>query len=198
MTQNEVPFVVSALFSKTVQTAPYESEKAEVSAQFQVAEGVDAGKAIEGGMSMVKNQVLVALGKVEGKLVAQSTTGEATKRGPGRPPKEKEAPAGDAPVETGKQAIPDKTTEDKANPKSEKKDDEDFDFGDPKPPVKEITDQELQAACSDAAKVITAGVVKGVFQTKYGAQRVSLIKANERQTFLDDLKTLVAAKKAEG
>lgn len=196
---SETPFVVSALFSKTVQTAPYESEKAEVSAQFQVAEGVDAGKAIEGGMSMVKNQVLVALGRVEGKLVAQSTTGEPAKRGPGRPKKEDtEAQTVPTKPEEPKQAIPDKTTEDKANPKPEKKDDEDFDFGDPKPPSKEITDQELQAACSDAAKVITAGVVKGVFQTKYGAQRVSLIKANERQTFLDDLKTLVAAKKAEG
>lgn len=192
---SETPFVVSALFSKTVQTAPYESEKAEVSAQFQVAEGVDAGKAIEGGMSMVKNQVLVALGKVEGALKAVSTE---PKRGPGRPKKEEDKPAGDAPVETGKQAIPDKTTEDKANPKKPAGDDEDFDFGDPKPPAKEITDQELQAACSEAAKVITAGVVKGVFQTKYGAQRVSLIKANERQTFLDDLKSLVAAKKAEG
>lgn len=192
---SDTPFVVSALFSKTVQTAPYESEKAEVSAQFQVAEGVDAGKAIEGGMTMVKNQVLVALGKVEGTLKAVSTE----KRGPGRPKKEDtEAQTVPPKPEEPKQAIPDKTTEDKANPKPEKKDDEDFDFGDPKPPSKEITDQELQAACSDAAKVITAGVVKGVFQTKYGAQRVSLIKANERQTFLDDLKTLVAAKKAEG
>lgn len=190
---SETPFVVSALFSKTVQTAPYESEKAEVSAQFQVSEGVDAGKAIEGGMSMVKNQVLVALGKVEGTLKAVSTE----KRGPGRPKKE-ETGGGEPSPETGKQAIPDKTTEDKANPKKPAGDDEDFDFGDPKPPAKEITDQELQAACSEAAKVITAGVVKGVFQTKYGAQRVSLIKANERQTFLDDLKTLVAAKKAEG
>lgn len=184
---SDTPFVVSALFSKTVQTAPYESEKAEVSAQFAVQEGVDAGKAIEGGMSMVKNQVLVALGRVEGKLVAQSTE---PKRGPGRPKKEEEQ-------KTETQVIPDKKTEDKANEK--KVEDEDFDFGDPKDKsVKEITDQELQAACSEAAKVITSGVVKGVFQTKYGAQRVSLIKANERQTFLDDLKTLVAAKKAEG
>ena len=186
---SETPFVVSALFSKTVQTAPYESEKAEVSAQFQVSEGVDAGKAIEGGMTMVKNQVLVALGKVEGQLKAVSTE----KRGPGRPKKEET----EAPKEETKQVIPDKETENKANPK--KDEEEDFDFSDdPKKPVKEITDQELQAACSDAAKVITAGVVKGVFQTKFGAQRVSLIKANERQTFLDDLKTLVAAKKAEG
>lgn len=190
---SDTPFVVSALFSKTVQTAPYESEKAEVSAQFQVAEGVDAGKAIEGGMTMVKNQVLVALGKVEGQLKAVSTE---PKRGPGRPKKEEEPKAN--PLEGG-QAIPDKTIEDKANPKALTNEEEDFDFSDePKKNVKEITDQELQAACSDAAKVITAGVVKGVFQTKYGAQRVSLIKANERQTFLDDLKTLVAAKKAEG
>lgn len=184
---SETPFVVSALFSKTVQTAPYESEKAEVSAQFQVSEGVDAGKAIEGGMTMVKNQVLVALGKVEGQLKAISTE----KRGPGRLKKEETQP------EEPKQVIPSKETEDKANLK--KTEEEDFDFSDdPKKPVKEITDQELQAACSEAAKVITAGVVKGVFQTKFGAQRVSLIKANERQTFLDDLKTLVAAKKAEG
>lgn len=191
---SETPFVVSTLFSKTVQTAPYESEKAEVSAQFQVSEGVDAGKAIEGGMTMVKNQVLVALGKVEGKLTAVSTE----KRGPGRPKKEDtETQTVPTKPEETKQAIPDKTTEDKANPK--KVEDEDFDFSDePKKNVKEITDQELQAACSDAAKVITAGVVKGVFQTKYGAQRVSLIKANERQTFLDDLKALVANKKAEG
>ena len=147
---SDVPFVISTLFSKTVQTAPYESEKAEVSAQFQVAEGVDAGKAIESGMTMVKTQV-----------------------------------------------IPDKKTEEDANPK--KVEEEDFDFSDePKKGAREITDQELQAACSEAAKVITAGVVKGVFQTKYGAARVSLIKANERQTFLDDLKTLMANKKAEG
>jgi hypothetical protein len=192
---SDVPFVISTLFSKTVQTAPYESEKAEVSAQFQVAEGVDAGKAIESGMSMVKTQVLVALGKVEGTLKAMSTTGEApaVKRGPGRPKKE------ETPLEEPKQAIPDKTTEDKANPKPEKVEDEDFDFSDePKKGAREITDSELQAACSEAAKVITAGVVKGVFQTKYGAARVSLIKANERQTFLDDLKTLMANKKAEG
>lgn len=185
---SETPFVVSTLFSKTVQTAPYESEKAEVSAQFQVAEGVDASKAIEGGMTMVKNQVLVALGKVEGQLKAVSTE---PKRGPGRPPKKEETQP-----EEPKQVIPDKKTEEAANPK--KVEEEDFDFSDePKKDVKEITDQELQAACSEAAKVITAGVVKGVFQTKYGAQRVSLIKANERQTFLDDLKTLVANKKAE-
>jgi hypothetical protein len=190
---SDTPFVVSALFSKTVQTAPYESEKAEVSAQFQVAEGVDAGKAIESGMSMVKTQVLVALGKVEGTLKAMSTTGEApaVKRGPGRPKKEETQP------ETPTQVIPDKKTEEDANPK--KVEEEDFDFSDePKKGAREITDQELQAACSEAAKVITAGVVKGVFQTKYGAARVSLIKANERQTFLDDLKTLMANKKAEG
>jgi hypothetical protein len=188
---SDVPFVISTLFSKTVQTAPYESEKAEVSAQFQVAEGVDAGKAIESGMSMVKTQVLVALGKVEGTLKAVSTEAPTAKRGPGRPKKEETQP------ETPTQVIPDKKTEEDANPK--KVEEEDFDFSDePKKGAREITDQELQAACSEAAKVITAGVVKGVFQTKYGAARVSLIKANERQTFLDDLKTLMANKKAEG
>lgn len=185
----EVPFVISASFSKTVQTAPYESEKAEISAQCQVSEGVDAVVAIEGTMSMVKRQVLIALGKEVGELKAVST--DPQKRGPGRPPKVKDAAAEQE--KTADKAAPQAET-----PKEEPKI-EDDDFGDPEDkPIEAISDKELQDACGAAAKIITAPTVKDLFQRKYGAQRVSLVKPEERKAFLMDLEGLVSAKKAEG
>jgi len=184
----EVPFVISASFSKTVQTAPYESEKAEISAQCQVAEGADAPSAIEGTMSMVKRQVLIALGKEVGELKAVST--DPQKRGPGRPKKEVTA------AEQEKTA--DKAAPQAETPKEEPKV-EDDEFGDPEDkPIEAISDKELQDACGAAAKVITAPTVKDLFQRKYGAQRVSLVKPEERKAFLMDLEGLVSAKKAEG
>lgn len=181
----DVPFVISASFSKTVQTAPYESEKAEISAQCQVPEGADAATSIEGTMSMVKRQVLIALGKAEGELKAVAT--DPQKRGPGRPKKEVVAE-------------PEKTVE-KAAPEPEAKvePEVDDDFSDPEDkPIEAITDKALQDECSTAAKVIGAPAVKSLFQTKYGAQRVSLVKPEERKAFMADLASLVEARKAEG
>jgi hypothetical protein len=186
---SDTPFIVSTRFRKVVQTAPYESEEAEVSSQFAIAEGVDAQPAISHAMGMVKGQVYIALGKAEGKLTAVSTAPLATtaaapsaepKKGPGRPKK----------VEEPTQVIPEPP---KAEEKpAETKADDDFDFSDDPKPKVEITDQELQGACSDAAKVIGASKVKDLFQKKYGATRVSLVKPLERSAFLADLKSLVA------
>lgn len=181
----DVPFVISAMFSKTVQTAPYENEKAEISASCKVEENADAGAAIEGTMAMVKRQVLIALGKEAGELRAVST--DPQKRGPGRPPK----------VKSGSevtQVIPDKAVEAAAQPAPAGEVDDDF--GDPEDKaIEEITDKALQDECGSAAKTIGAPAVKDLFQRKYGAQRVSMIKREERSAFLGDLKQLVGEAK---
>lgn len=182
----DVPFVISARFRKVVQTAPHESEEAEVSAQTKVDEGVDAAPAIEGTMSLVKRQVYIALGKEQGVLTAQST--EPAKRGPGRPPKTepvKETKTEQTQVKPGAPA--------KETPKP----DDDFDFGDPSPEkVEAIDDKKLQDECGKAAKApgMEATLVKNLFQVKYGAQRVSLLKPEERAAFLADLANLVSEK----
>lgn len=187
----DVPFVISAMFSKTVQTAPYESEKAEISAQCKVDEGADAQTAIEATMSMVRHQVMIALNKAAGTLVAVST--DPAKRGPGRPRKdqgaepektvEKEAPV--------TQVVPDKETEKAAQPAP--KPEEDDDFGDPAEKVSEITDKMLQEACAAASKKpgMDAAKVKKLFNTKYGTTLVAKIKPGERADFLKDLEAIV-------
>lgn len=181
---SDVPFVVQTRFRKVVQTAPYESEEAEVSAQFAVAEGADAPAAISSGMSMVKAQVFTALNR---ELLGSTA---APKRGPGRPPKDKEAPKATEPEAP-------KTEPAKDAPKApETSTQADDDFGDPEPTKeapKEIADEELTRACSAAAKVLSAVPVKNLFQSKYGAARVSQVKQNERAAFLADLKALVDA-----
>jgi hypothetical protein len=184
----DVPFVISAAFSKTVQTAPYESEKAEISAQCQISEGADAGAAIEGTMAMVKRQVLIALGKAEGELKAVST--DPQKRGPGRPKKEV--------VEEPKQAIPSKETEKAAAVKEPEAEDEDF--GDDAQDAPVITDKALQDACGLAAKKpgMDAGKVKRLFQTNFGAARVSLVAAADRPKFLAELEKMVEDNKPKG
>jgi hypothetical protein len=185
----DVPFVISALFSKTVQTAPYESEKAEISAQCKVEDGADAQATIEATMSMVRRQVMIALGKEAGTLVAVAT--DPQKRGPGRPRK-------DPPVEP----VADKTVEKAAPqpvPQEEKVEapvEEDDDFGDPKDkPIEAISDKQLQEACAAASKKpgMDASKVKKLFNTKYGTTLVAKIKPEERKDFLSDLAALVEA-----
>jgi hypothetical protein len=189
----DVPFVISALFSKTVQTAPYESEKAEISAQCKVEDGADAQATIEGTMSMVRRQVMIALGKEAGALTAVAS--DPQKRGPGRPRK-------DPPVEQ----VAEKTVEKAAPqpvPQEEKVEApeapvEDDDFGDPKDkPIEAISDKQLQEACAAASKKpgMDASKVKKLFGTKYGTTLVAKIKPEERKDFLADLAALVEANK---
>jgi len=188
----DVPFVISALFSKTVQTAPYESEKAEISAQCKIEYGENVQLAIEGTMSLVKRQVLIALGKESGALVAVAT--DPQRRGPGRPRKEPTA---------GQEPVADKTV-DKAAPQPVPQEEkveapvEDDDFGDPaEKPVEAISDKQLQEACATASKKpgMDAAKVKKLFNTKYGTTLVAKIKAEERPAFLADLAALVEANK---
>ena len=188
----DVPFVISALFSKTVQTAPYESEKAEISAQCKIEYGENVQLAIEGTMSLVKRQVLIALGKESGALVAVAT--DPRRRGPGRPRKEPTA---------GQEPVADKTV-DKAAPQPVPQEEkveapvEDDDFGDPaEKPVEAISDKQLQEACATASKKpgMDAAKVKKLFNTKYGTTLVAKIKAEERPAFLADLAALVEANK---
>lgn len=189
---NEVPFVISALFSKTVQTAPFESEKAEISAQCKIEDGADAQATIEGTMSMVRRQVMIALGKEAGTLVAVAT--DPQKRGPGRP--RKDPPVEPVAEKTVEQAAPQPVPqEEKVEAPAE--DDED-DFGDPKDkPIEAISDKQLQDACSVAARKpgMDALKVKKLFNTKYGTSLVSKIKPGERKDFLADLAALVEANK---
>jgi len=189
----DVPFVISTLFSKTVQTAPFESEKAEISAQCKVDEGADAQTTIEATMSMVRKQVLIALGKEAGTLVAVAT--DPQKRGPGRPRKDQGAEPEKTVEKTAPvtQVIPDKETEKAAQPAP--KPEADDDFGDPAEKVSEITDKMLQEACAAASKKpgMDAAKVKKLFNTKYGTTLVAKIKPEERQAFLDDLAETVKA-----
>jgi hypothetical protein len=218
----DVPFVISALFSKTVQTAPYESEKAEISAQCKVEDGADAQASIEFTMSMVRKQVMIALGKEAGTLVAVAA--DPQKRGPGRPRKEVlEADAkarqegknldGGERRETNASPEPEaEKTVEKAAPQPVPQDQEviqfpgmkspdeaeDEDFGDPKDKVVEaISDKQLQAACAAASKKpgMDAAKVKKLFNTKYGTTLVAKIKPEERKDFLSDLAALVEANK---
>jgi hypothetical protein len=187
----EVPFVISALFSKTVQTAPYESEKAEISAQCKVEDGADAQATIEGTMSMVRRQVMIALGKEAGTLTAVAT--DPQKRGPGRPRKE---PTGDAEKTIEKAAPQPVPQEDEGKPIEAPV--EDDDFGDPKDkPIEAISDKQLQEACAAASKKpgMDASKVKKLFGTKYGTSLVAKIKPEERKDFLADLAALVEANK---
>jgi hypothetical protein len=192
----DVPFVISALFSKTVQTAPYESEKAEISAQCKVEDGADAQATIEGTMSMVRDQVYIALGKKAGTLTAVAT--DPQKRGPGRPRKE---PTGDAEKTIEKaapQPVPqeDRTVAPPPTPEITVEDDDDF--GDPKDkPIEAISDKQLQEACAAASKKpgMDAAKVKKLFNTKYGTTLVAKIKPEERKDFLADLAALVEANK---
>lgn len=187
----DVPFVISAMFSKTVQTAPYESEKAEISAQCKVDEGADAQTTIEATMSMVRKQVMIALGKEAGTLVAVAI--DPQKRGPGRPRKDQ----GAEPEKTVEKAapvtqvVPDKEVEKAAQPAP--KPEEDDDFGDPAEKVSEITDKMLQEACAAASKKpgMDAAKVKKLFNTKYGTTLVAKIKPGERADFLKDLEAIV-------
>jgi len=192
----DVPFVISALFSKTVQTAPYESEKAEISAQCKVEDGADAQATIEGTMSMVRRQVMIALGKEAGTLTAVAA--DPQKRGPGRP--RKEPTAGQEPVadKTVEKAAPQPVSTNAETPTSSETTGEDDDFGDPKDkPIEAISDKQLQEACAAASKKpgMDASKVKKLFGTKYGTTLVAKIKPEERKDFLADLAALVEANK---
>lgn len=201
---SDTPFVVSTRFRKVVQTAPYESEEAEVSSQFAVPENANAPDAISSALSMVKREVYIALGKAEGKLAAVSTAPKApdklenagtetAKRGPGRPPKitKPVREANDIATEiAGGTDGPSASGDDATGA-------DDFDFTDKPEPKADISDSELQGACSDAAKVIGAPKVKDLFQKKYGAARVSAVLKTERANFLVDLKSLVEEQKKQ-
>jgi len=186
----DVPFVISASFSKTVQTAPFESEKAEISAQCKVDEGADAQTTIEATMSMVRRQVMIALGKETGTLVAVST--DPAKRGPGRPKKDTTAETEKTVEKAAPQVVPDKEVEKAAQPPKVEQP-EDDDFGDPAEKVSEITDKMLQEACGAASKKpgMDAAKVKKLFNTKYGTTLVAKIKPQERADFLKDLEAIV-------
>lgn len=190
----DVPFVISALFSKTVQTAPYESEKAEISAQRKIDPDEDAQASIEFTMAMVRKQVMIALGKEAGTLVAVAT--DPQKRGPGRP--RKEAPQEPVAEKTVEKAAPQPVSANVETPAPSETPVEDDDFGDPKDkPIEEITDKQLQEACSAASKKpgMDAAKVKKLFNTKYGTTLVAKIKPEERKDFLSDLAALVEANK---
>ena len=192
----DVPFVISALFSKTVQTAPYESEKAEISAQCKVDEGADAQTTIESTMSMVRRQVMIALGKEAGALVAAAT--DPQKRGPGRPRKEPAAEQEPVVEKTVAKAAPQPVSANAEPPAPSETPVEDDDFGDPKDKkIEEITDKALQEACALASKKpgMDAAKVKKLFNTKYGTTLVAKIKPEERKDFLSDLAALVEANK---
>jgi nitrate reductase beta subunit len=194
---NEVPFVISALFSKTVQTAPYESEKAEISAQCKVEDGADAQATIEGTMSMVRKQVMIALGKDTSTLVAFVET----KRGPGRPRKVESQVQGshqEPQAEKVEKAAPQPVPQEEKVEAPTTEDPDDDDFGDPKDKkIEEITDKALQEACATASKKpgMDASKVKKLFGTKYGTTLVAKIKPEERKDFLADLAALVEANK---
>lgn len=193
----DVPFVISALFSKTVQTAPYESEKAEISAQCKVEDGADAQATIESTMSMVRDQVFIALGKKAGTLVAVAT--DPQKRGPGRPRKEPAAEQEPVAEKTVAKAAPQPVSANAETPAPSETpvEDDDFDFTGLHHPVVEISDKALQEACALASKKpgMDAGKVKKLFNTKYGTTLVAKIKPEERKDFLSDLAALVEANK---
>lgn len=186
----DTPFVVSVRYREVTQPQPYCSQEAEVSAQYAITEDADAEKAIAGGLAMVKRQTRIALNLETGTVTAVST--DTAKRGPGRPKKEDPKPE---PVQPP--AEPEKQPE---TPKVEEKAPaSDDDFGDTteeKP--KEITDDEVQAACRKAVQdgkgAIVAADVKNLARLKYGTDKVVAIKQEERQKFIDDLKNLVAEK----
>jgi len=193
----DVPFVISASFSKTVQTTPFESEKAEISAQCKVEDGADAQATIEATMSMVRRQVMIALGKETGTLVAVAT--DPQKRGPGRPRKVEnqvqEAPEAEKTVE---KAAPQPVSANVETPAPSETTDDDDDFGDPKDKsIEAISDKALQEACAAASKKpgMDAAKVKKLFNIKYGTTLVAKIKPEERKDFLSDLAALVEANK---
>lgn len=190
----DVPFVISASFSKTVQTAPFESEKAEISAQCRVEDGADAQATIEATMSMVKRQVMIALGKEAGTLVAVAA--DPQKRGPGRP--RKDPPVEPVAEKTVEKAAPQPVSANVETPAPSETTDDDDDFGDPKDkPIEAISDKQLQEACAAASKKpgMDAAKVKKLFNTKYGTTLVAKIKPEERKDFLSDLAALVEANK---
>lgn len=188
-------------FIKTVQTAPYESENAKVGLTFSIETG-DTRQIIRDKLDMVKTEVFSALNMA---CPPAASSDAPAKRGPGRPrksqdgdkitvtPSEDKSATTDLDAEPAKPAAPEEskpTEEPKPEPTAD-------DFADPPAPaeVKPIEDKQLQEECAKAAKIITPEKVKGLFQTKYGATRVSLVKQEERQKFLDDLAGLV--KKAQ-
>lgn len=200
---SDTPFIVSVRYREVTQPQQYHSQEAEVSAQFTVAEGTDADTAIQSGLSMVKRQVLIALGKVAGTLIAVATDPE--KRGRGRPPKEKPVetvqsaeqvkPAAEATSASAEPATVAETTA----PSAQSSDD---DFGDTtEAPAKEITDAEVQEECRKTVHLgkgkVTAADVKDMAYRRYGTNKVVAIKQEDREKFLADLKTLLAEKSAK-
>lgn len=180
----KTPFIVSVRYREVTQPQQYHSQEAEVSAQYTVPEDQDAPASIASGLSMVKSQVRIALGKESGPLTAVAT--EPAKRGPGRPPKVKDEPK------------PEPAPEPEA-PQPETAPASEDDFAEPaedKP--KEITDAEVQAACRDAvakgAGKVLAADVKNMARLRYGTDKVVAIKQEDRAKFLVDLKNLVAEK----
>lgn len=190
---DKTPFIVSVRYREVTQPQQYHSQEAEVSSQYTIAEDADAEKAIASGLDMVKRQVRIALGKEAGTLTAVAT--DPAKRGPGRPPKNKEttiAPPAPEPETPKEEPTPE--------PEPEKIED---DFGDTAdaPAPKEITDAEVQEACrktvADGKGKVTAADVKEMAYRRYGTNKVVAIKQGERQKFLDDLKNLLAEKTAK-
>lgn len=188
----DTPFVVSVRYREVTQPQPYCSQEAEVSAQYAIAEDADAEKAIAGGLAMVKRQTRIALNIEAGAVTAVAT--DPAKRGPGRPPKNKETTV--APPAPEPEPEPEAPKED---PKPEPAPTSDDDFGDTtdeKP--KEITDADVQAACRNAVQdgkgALAAADVKNLARLKYGTDKVVAIKQEERAKFIADLKNLVADK----
>ena len=192
----DTPFVVSVRYREVTQPQPYCSQEAEVSAQYAITEDADAEKAIEGGLAMVKRQTRIALGLEAGTVTAVSTTDAAPRRG--RPPKPKEEPKVEPPASEPE----DKTPQPVEEPKPEQTQADD-DFGDTVgEKAKEVTDAEVQEACrkavADGKGAVLAADVKNMARLKYGTDKVTAIKQEERAKFIADLKNLVAEKTKKG
>ena len=192
----DTPFIVSVRYREVTQPQPYSSQEAEVSAQYAITEDADAEKAIEGGLAMVKRQTRIALNLETGTVTAVSTTDAAPRRG--RPPKPKEEPKVEPPASEPEapKSVVEAPAEKVPAPSQPSGDD---DFGDTVgEKAKEVTDAEVQEACrkavADGKGAVLAADVKNMARLKYGTDKVTAIKQEEREKFIADLKNLVAEK----
>ncbi|MGD9724378.1 MAG: hypothetical protein AB7U76_24330 [Pirellulales bacterium] len=200
------PTSTSVRFLRRISPEQYGAMEAEVSFSTTILDGADVDSVSEYLLQTAATQVLVKLGmtpppKVD--PVAGSEPTEQQKPRRGRPPKNQEPSAGGAaqPASTESTAstaeapasVPAEGAKSVEEPKPAA--DPADEFKDP-PPAEPISDAKLQEECGKAAKVIGSDSVKKLFNNKYGAPRVSLVKAEERQAFLDDLANEVKKKQA--
>lgn len=201
---NEVhPTLIGVKFRRVMQPVQYESAEAEVTFTTTSQPGADLAANAENLLNTASQIVLAKLG-----LLPADAPAAPTKRGPGRPPKnppkDETEPKAESVEQTAGRVLQEAVAESAAkaqpaDPEPSKDIDKDLtdEFADPPAePAKPIEDKFLQEECGKAAKVIGADKVKNLFQTKYGATRVSLLKPEERPLFLQDLAKQVADKQA--